>query len=75
MPIYEYYCPDCKLKFEQLRPISRAGEKAPCPRCQEEAGRALSAFACFSTDESGSTSPIGSPCTGCNATTCDSCDL
>jgi putative FmdB family regulatory protein len=37
MPIYEYLCPDCELKFELLRPLSRAGEGASCPVCQRDA--------------------------------------
>ena len=28
MPIYEYVCPDCKTKFELMRPISKSSEPA-----------------------------------------------
>jgi len=74
MPIYEYVCSDCDLKFELLRPLSRAGEAASCPRCHQSAERILSTFASFSTDESGLTTPIGgNSCTSCGATSCDSC--
>ena len=27
MPIYEYVCPNCKTKFELLRPMSQAGQQ------------------------------------------------
>ncbi len=76
MPIYEYVCSDCNLKFELLRPLSQAGEAASCPHCQQSAERVLSTFACFSTDESGLTSPVGgSPCASCGATNCDTCSI
>ncbi len=76
MPIYEYVCPGCDLKFELLRPLSQAGEAASCPRCQQSAGRVLSTFASFSTDESGLTSPVGgNSCASCGATSCDTCGM
>jgi len=76
MPIYEYVCSDCDLKFELLRPLSRAGEAASCPRCHNSAERVFSTFACFSTDESGLSSPVGgSSCATCGTTSCDTCGL
>lgn len=76
MPIYEYVCSDCDLKFELIRPLSRADEGAPCPHCQNTAQRVLSTFACFSTDESGFTSSIGGDsCASCDAASCDTCGL
>jgi putative FmdB family regulatory protein len=76
MPIYEYVCPSCDLKFEILRPISQATEPASCPRCQKSAKRVLSTFASFSKDEGGLTSSIGgSSCSSCGATSCDTCGL
>jgi len=76
MPIYEYVCSDCSLKFELLRPLSQSGEGAPCPHCHKSAERVLSTFACFTTDESGLTSSVGGDsCASCSATSCDSCGL
>jgi putative FmdB family regulatory protein len=76
MPLYEYRCPECDLKFEQLRPLSRADEEAACPRCQHESPRVLSTFACFSTDESGLTTSIGGDsCSGCSSGTCSTCGM
>ena len=76
MPIYEYVCPDCDLKFEELRPLSRADEAVSCPRCHKEARRVMSAFACFSKGEDGLTSSIGgSSCASCGATSCDTCGM
>jgi len=76
MPIYEYVCPKCELKFELLRPLSRAGEGAPCPECQQGAERILSTFACFSMDESGLSSSMGgSSCASCGSSSCDTCAM
>jgi putative FmdB family regulatory protein len=58
MPIYEYVCASCDTKFEMLRPMSRANEKAACPECKHESERVLSTFACCSTDSTGMTSSI-----------------
>ncbi len=39
MPLYEYYCEDCKGVFEMLRPVREAQRSQPCPECNEEASR------------------------------------
>lgn len=78
MPIYEYVCSGCGLKFELLRPISKSDEGAICPNCHESAERILSAFACFSKSNGGVSSPIagaGSSCSSCAASSCDTCDV
>jgi len=73
MPIYEYVCPACNLEFELLRSLSQATEGASCPQCHNQAERKLSIFAAMSKDESGAAAPLSSPCTGCSATSCDTC--
>ena len=77
MPIYEYVCPACDVKFELLRPLSQAAEEADCPRCHCGAERVLSTFASFSKDAGGMTTPIagGSSCASCGAASCDSCGM
>jgi putative FmdB family regulatory protein len=76
MPIYEYICPDCKTKFELMRPISRSSEPADCPTCKHRANRALSRFVCRSGSGSGETVPIagGGGCAGCGGGSCSSCN-
>ncbi len=75
MPIYEYTCPDCEIKFELIRPLSQSNEAATCPTCEQSAERVLSTFACFSTDESGLSSMIGgNSCSSCGASSCDTCN-
>ena len=78
MPIYEYACSDCGLKFELLRPFSQAAEQASCPGCHQAAERKLSIFASFSKNGAGESTPLagmGSSCTGCSATSCSTCGL
>ncbi len=78
MPIYEYVCPGCGLKFELLRPLSQADAEVPCPNCRNSAERKFSAFACFSRDDNGTSSPVagtGSSCASCSVASCDTCDM
>jgi len=73
MPIYEYSCSKCRLKFEVLRAMSQAGEDAPCPKCGGKAKRVPSLFSASS--EGSPVAGTGSSCSSCSATTCDSCSL
>ncbi|MFC2002652.1 FmdB family zinc ribbon protein [Chloroflexota bacterium] len=74
MPIYEYRCSNCNLKFELLRGLSEANEGAPCPRCHNSAERILSTFSAISKGESGVSSPVGgSSCSSCGSSSCGSC--
>ncbi len=45
MPIYEYYCPACREKFEKLRSIAAADAPARCREGHEGARRLISMFA------------------------------
>ncbi|MBI2916761.1 MAG: zinc ribbon domain-containing protein [Chloroflexi bacterium] len=45
MPIYEYYCSQCKAEFELTRPFSQADAPASCPQCGGAAQKLLSVFA------------------------------
>ncbi len=44
MPLYEYYCIECDLKFDLLRKMSEAGKSAQCPSCRNKTNRVPSAF-------------------------------
>ncbi len=49
MPLYEYYCADCKTKFDALRPMSKADVAIQCKNCESmKTSRALSLVASFS---------------------------
>lgn len=75
MPIYEYCCPECSSKFEELRPLSEAKDKAICPQCQSQAERVPSCFAAHSTGDFGEMVPVGggSSCSACSTGSCSSC--
>ncbi|HTW93475.1 MAG TPA: zinc ribbon domain-containing protein [Tepidisphaeraceae bacterium] len=46
MPIYEYACKSCNVRFEQLVKSMNAPVKVVCPKCgSSETNRALSVFA------------------------------
>lgn len=46
MPLYEYYCPECKDTFEALRSTPEADAPVACPSChQVSTQRILSLFA------------------------------
>ena len=76
MPIYEYVCSKCGLKFELLRSISQSDEEASCTRCHNCAERVLSTFSALSKSGSGSTTSLGgSPCSSCGTASCDSRNL
>jgi putative FmdB family regulatory protein len=77
MPIYEYVCPECNAKFEQMRPLSQADKPATCPRCHKPARRKMSTFACFTTSDSGVPQAVagtgGSACSSCTSGNCSTC--
>lgn len=75
MPVYEYCCSGCDLKFELLRPMSQMDQDAPCPKCKNGAHKVLSVFAAFSKSSGGDSVPVagGGGCDGCTASTCSSC--
>ncbi len=77
MPIYEYFCPQCNLKFELLRPLNQSDEIASCPRCHNGAKRMLSSFAFSSKGAEESPTPISgnSPCSTCSAINCAACKM
>ena len=44
MPIYEYFCINCKTEFELVRPFSEADKGAVCPKCHSAARKLVSSF-------------------------------
>lgn len=57
MPVYEYYCADCKTKFDARRPMSKADDAIQCKHCESmRTSRTLSLFAVsgFSGSSAGS---------------------
>ncbi|MBI4287284.1 MAG: zinc ribbon domain-containing protein [Chloroflexi bacterium] len=76
MPVYEYVCTGCSLKFELLKPMSQADNGATCPNCQKPGKRQMSTFASFSKSAGGASQPIaggGSGCATCGSSSCSTC--
>jgi putative FmdB family regulatory protein len=47
MPIYEYQCLKCHIRFEALRPINDDGRDLACPECG--GGEPEKVFSTFAT--------------------------
>lgn len=48
MPIYEYWCPECRAAFEKLRQMQSSDSEVTCPRCNSKVKRMLSVVAAVS---------------------------
>jgi putative FmdB family regulatory protein len=76
MPIYEYNCTDCKVKFEKMRPMSKADAEAVCPECgSTHTSRGLSLFAAFSKGNGEARHAVAGDggCARCGSHSCGSC--
>jgi len=58
MPIYEYVCPSCDTRFEELRPVTRMDHAANCPKGHRSGRRVLSTFAALTRDAEGAVSSV-----------------
>jgi putative FmdB family regulatory protein len=74
MPIYEYKCNDCGIRFEVIRSIKDADDPISCKTClSEHTIRAVSLFYA----QSGSriiTGKSDSSCSGCSHGSCSTCN-
>lgn len=73
MAIYEYYCPTCREKFEQRRPMSEANVATKCSH-GHRAERTISAFAMArgGADSMFAEMPAGGGCCGGGGCACAS---
>ena len=71
MPVYEYFCTDCRTKFDALRPMAEADKAIACEQCGgTHAARVLSVFAVIGSDGASLMASAGGGC-GCGgACTC-----
>ncbi len=60
MPIYEYWCPQCKSPFEKLRPMQSKDSEVSCQRCGSPVKRMLSVVAAISRTSESATYQSGS---------------
>ena len=76
MPLYEYHCADCEIKFEALRRMSQADSPIACVRCEGgSTSRAISLFAAISKGNGGVSRSLGgkSGCASCSGASCATC--
>lgn len=74
MPIYEYECPKCGVRFEEII----FGDDVPaCPACGAADTHKLLSCTCFRVSGGdgapASTSSGGKSCAGCSGGNCSSC--
>jgi len=70
MPIYEYFCTKCDVKFENL--IFKENEEVLCPYCHNKnINRLMSSFAHKTGEDMMVSSKSG--CTSCSSGNCSSC--
>jgi len=58
MPLYEYYCPPCGIRFELLRPAAQMDAAAVCPSGHTTSNRVLSLFAPVARSSQGGTATL-----------------
>ncbi len=76
MPIYEYFCADCKTKFEALRSFSKADEPIACQSCQSvQTARTVSAAFAHSGGRVVAGSSDSSACGSCSGGSCSTCGV
>lgn len=59
MPVYEYFCPTCKSRFDLLRSMGQMQDLAQCPECDTPSRKVLSVFAAVSRNAEGFDMPLG----------------
>ncbi len=74
MPLYEYFCQQCKTNWEELRNYSQADSNLSCPVCSsDDVRRLISKANAFSSGTSLYSS--SSNCSSCSGNSCSTCGL
>jgi putative FmdB family regulatory protein len=74
MPLYEYVCKECGLRFDVLRSMSQADAPIACQGCRsKETERALSVF--FASSGGKVVAGGGSGCGSCSGGSCSTCGV
>ncbi len=70
MPIYEYVCPQCNVRFDRLQPAGTS--HAECPDCGLPSKKALSLFSAFVSTDGDFAEPVAGMggCGGCAGGAC-----
>ena len=69
MPIYEYWCPECKDSFEKLRQMNSKDADVVCGRCGAPVKKMLSVIATVGRSDAGESYSMGGGC-GCGGGGC-----
>jgi putative FmdB family regulatory protein len=73
MPIYEYVCQDCGIRFEALRSMSAADDSLACEGCHSD--RTVRAISTVYAHSGGRVIAGGnSGCASCSAASCATCN-
>ncbi len=68
MPIYEYVCQRCGVRFEKFVRSMSSTAVVECPECKsQEVGRTFSVFGVGRSDHTSSLSSAAAPATSCCA--------
>ncbi len=70
MPIYEYVCPECRVRFDRLQPVGVS--YAECPDCGMPSKKALSLFSAVVSSDGEFAGPVAGMggCGGCAGGAC-----
>lgn len=72
MPIYEYYCSDCRGKFEMLRPMGEADKPIECSNCSSPlTSRTITLF--FAQSGGKLVAGGSQVCSSCSSHACAAC--
>ena len=70
MPIYEYWCPECRETFEKLRAMNSKDSEVSCPRCGSAVKKMFSVVALVGSKAGDADyRPAGGGC-GCGGAGC-----
>ena len=71
MPIYEYVCLKCELKFEMLRSFNSSDKGITCEKCGSQ--KIKRTISIFNAHGSSPASSGGVSCASCSGANCASC--
>ncbi len=72
MPIYEYVCEKCSLRFEKLKSKMTTNSREDCPECDGVGTQQLSAFGVGSSGSDNHACAAESVCPGASSGGCAS---
>ena len=65
MPVYEYFCLDCRKVFEMRRPMSQSDAPVRCQACESDKTRRMLSMFAAQTAGGGAAAPSSGGGCGC----------